>query len=229
MSLREILAPANILSLSRVPLAIWILFLLQMETLPATRAAVLILSLAGLTDLFDGILARRAERCTGQKNPYGIIIDPVADKLFAIVLIVGLIMRDAFPLWLAILVLGRDAVIMTAGAVLARKYKIDLPSNLPGKYYFVALAFLLAVYVARFEAGIAILEPLTLALWLVSSAYYIKIFVKITAKSESEKQGTIDTPAKKNKLADKLRAIALTMVLLALAVLFLQEDPLRLW
>ncbi len=235
MSLKEILAPANLLSLSRILFAIWIVTLLPYdsstsESLTSMRLAVLLLALAGLTDFLDGIFARWAEVSSGKKNPYGIIFDPVADKIFAIVLIFGLIAHGMFPLWLAIVVLGRDLVIMGAGAVLARKYKLVLPSNLPGKYYFASLAFLIAAYLARFEAAILFLEPLTLALWVASSWFYVRVLrAALMGQQDSSPQEQTPQEHTASSLGARLRIVAIVLFFVTLIALFARENPLQLW
>ncbi|MFZ9060018.1 MAG: CDP-alcohol phosphatidyltransferase family protein, partial [Steroidobacteraceae bacterium] len=53
----------------------------------------LMFALAGITDSFDGYLARRL----GQVSPLGAFLDPVADKLIVAVALVLLVSRD--PHW----------------------------------------------------------------------------------------------------------------------------------
>jgi len=59
---------------------------------------------AGITDLLDGWIARRWKLQT----VVGTIIDPMADKMLMTVLVVALTMKAALPLWLAVIILGRD-------------------------------------------------------------------------------------------------------------------------
>ena len=70
---------------------------------------------AGLTDLFDGLLARR----WGQPTVLGAWLDPAADKvlvltMFIMLTVPGLGEPNRLPLWLTVLVLSRDvAIVMT--------------------------------------------------------------------------------------------------------------------
>jgi cardiolipin synthase len=73
---------------------------------------------AGVTDLFDGLIARR----TGQKTTLGAWLDPMADKLLVVTMFVMLTLPgtgapNALPLWFTILVLSRDIVIVLTVAV----------------------------------------------------------------------------------------------------------------
>jgi cardiolipin synthase len=73
---------------------------------------------AGLTDLFDGLIAR----ATGQKTTLGAWLDPMADKLLLVSMFVVLTLPDIggpnrFPLWFTVLVISRDVAIVATVAV----------------------------------------------------------------------------------------------------------------
>lgn len=76
------------------------------------EAALCIAFIAAVTDALDGLLARRF----GWQSRLGGILDPLADKLMLVVSFVVLTVVGAIPLWLTLLVGGRDLVIV-AGAV----------------------------------------------------------------------------------------------------------------
>ena len=74
---------------------------------------------AAMTDLFDGLIARR----TGQKTTLGAWLDPMADKLLLVTMFVMLTLPDIgsanrLPLWFTVLVLSRDiAIVLTVAVV----------------------------------------------------------------------------------------------------------------
>jgi cardiolipin synthase len=73
---------------------------------------------AGVTDLFDGLIARR----TGQKTTLGAWLDPMADKLllvsmFVMLTLPGIGSANRLPLWFTVLVLSRDITIVLTVAV----------------------------------------------------------------------------------------------------------------
>ncbi|KAL2022298.1 hypothetical protein VTK56DRAFT_5696 [Thermocarpiscus australiensis] len=75
---------------------------------------------AGITDLLDGWIARR----WNLKTVVGTVIDPMADKTLMTVLTVALAMKGALPVWLAVIILGRDVAL----AISAIYYRwISLP------------------------------------------------------------------------------------------------------
>jgi cardiolipin synthase len=75
------------------------------------------------TDWVDGTIARR----TGQVSELGKVLDPVADRAAIAAGLVALVVRGAFPVWAAALILARDVAVLIAGAVLAGKgLRIDV-------------------------------------------------------------------------------------------------------
>jgi len=78
------------------------------------EAALAILMIAALSDGFDGLLARELN----QRSPLGAYLDPIADKLLLSSSYFVLALKAKIPWWLAILVLGRDVLILVACAVI---------------------------------------------------------------------------------------------------------------
>lgn len=76
-------------------------------------AALCITFIAAVSDGLDGLLARRF----AWQSRLGGILDPLADKLMLVVSFVVLTIVGAIPLWLTLLIVGRDLVIVT-GAVI---------------------------------------------------------------------------------------------------------------
>jgi cardiolipin synthase len=99
----------NLITFARlcaVPLAFWLVVEHRIG-----QAFVLFVA-AGLSDALDGWLARRYGG-----NAVGAVMDPVADKALLVTMYITLATVGALPLWLAILVVFRDAVIV--GGVVA--------------------------------------------------------------------------------------------------------------
>ncbi|KAM7216514.1 CDP-alcohol phosphatidyltransferase domain containing protein, partial [Rhypophila decipiens] len=75
---------------------------------------------AGITDLLDGWIARKWKLQT----VVGTVIDPMADKTLMTVLTVALATKGLLPVWLAVIILGRDVAL----AISAIYYRwISLP------------------------------------------------------------------------------------------------------
>src|SRR5207249_11882442 len=80
--------------------------------------ALVIFLTAGLTDLFDGLVARMA----GDKTTLGAWLDPMADKLLLLTMFVMLTLPEIgrpnrLPLWFTVLVISRDVAIVATVAV----------------------------------------------------------------------------------------------------------------
>lgn len=83
--------------------------------------ALVTLLVAAVTDGLDGAIAR----ITDQRTRLGEYLDPLADKLLLVSAIVTLSVLHFIPLWAVILVVSRDAILLT-GTVLANLTEIDI-------------------------------------------------------------------------------------------------------
>jgi len=88
---RDLLLAPSLASLTRLPLGVAFVLLRDHPSW-----ALVVLVLAGLSDVLDGHLARRL----GQATPTGAVVDGVVDKLFAAAVIGGLLAQGQLP-WLA--------------------------------------------------------------------------------------------------------------------------------
>jgi cardiolipin synthase len=78
-------------------------------------AAMTVFVLAAISDLADGFAAR----VLNQKTRLGQILDPAADKFMLLVSFLVAAATRAVPIWLAALVIGRDVVLASGGALFA--------------------------------------------------------------------------------------------------------------
>jgi cardiolipin synthase len=122
----------NALTLIRVALVpVLALALLQKKEL----GALVIIFLAGSTDVLDGLAAR----ALNQRTRIGTLIDPLADKLllstaFILLTVRGLGFSHVLPLWLTAVVIGRDFLILAGGAVIyCTRGPREFPPTIPGK------------------------------------------------------------------------------------------------
>lgn len=101
----------------------------------ADLAAFVVLLAASASDFVDGWLARRL----GQVSRLGILMDPVADRLYVVVAVLALAWRETVPWWVVVALLGRDAVLAVNLVVLRRRGFGPLPVHLVGKAATFAL------------------------------------------------------------------------------------------
>lgn len=111
------------LRLVGVPFFLW-LVLTERDGL-----AVAVLMVSGATDWLDGKIARR----WNQMSRVGELLDPAADRLYILATLVGLTVRDVIPLWLTVVLVGRDAFLATTLPVLRRYGYGPLPVHFLGK------------------------------------------------------------------------------------------------
>ena len=102
----------NVLTVARILLVVPAGWLLWLELIPE---ALVIFAIAGASDFVDGELARRFN----WRTDFGASADPAADKLLVFVVIVVLAVQGHVPVWLPVVVVGRDLVIVI-GAVAYR-------------------------------------------------------------------------------------------------------------
>ena len=99
----------NKLTLVRIALVPFFLFLLLAEFPFHYFGAFLVFGAASLTDYFDGMLARRDNLVTD----FGKFLDPIADKLLTTAALLGFVAKGigAGTVWVVFLVLAREFLI----------------------------------------------------------------------------------------------------------------------
>ena len=117
----------NIISMVRlagVPLFLWLVLGPQQDAL-----ALVVLMVAGITDFLDGWLARRLD----QFSQLGEILDPVADRLYILAVVIGLFLRDIIPWWVALALPLRDLLLWGLVPLLRTRGFSALPVHYLGK------------------------------------------------------------------------------------------------
>jgi cardiolipin synthase len=124
---RRVLTLPNAISALRIALIpVFVALILDPDT---SAAGLVLFAVVVATDWVDGTIARR----TGQVTELGKVLDPVADRLAIAAGIVALAVADLFPVWAAALIIGRDVVVLVAGAVVLSRYRVRLDVRWIGK------------------------------------------------------------------------------------------------
>jgi CDP-diacylglycerol--glycerol-3-phosphate 3-phosphatidyltransferase len=140
---------ANALTVTRMMLVpVFLLALLaQGGTDPLWRVtAVVIFSVASLTDRFDGDLARR----WGQVTTFGKIADPIADKALTGSALVGLSVLGELPWWVTGVIVVRE-VVVTALRFWVLRYGV-IPASRGGKVKAFAQAVAIGLFILPLPA-----------------------------------------------------------------------------
>ena len=125
---------------------------LSMEWRYARTSGLLIFIIAGITDYLDGSIARKQNLVTD----FGKLMDPLADKIMMAAAFILLVPLNAFPAWVAIVIISREFAI-TGLRLLAANKGIVLPSERMGKHKTVwqivtVCFFLLLLSIKEFTA-----------------------------------------------------------------------------
>lgn len=168
----RILTIPNLLSLARlagVPLFLWLL--LAPGDGSGDGWAVLVLAVGGFTDWLDGKLARWLD----QGSRLGALLDPAADRLYIVAALIALALREIVPVWLVVLLLGREVVLALALLVLRAYGYPPLQVHYLGKAATLLLLYAFPVLlIADGESSLAeVAEPFAWALTIWGTALYL--------------------------------------------------------
>ena len=130
----------NILTIIRFFLIPFILYFIFTEKY---IAAFIMLTLSGLTDVLDGIIARKFNCITN----FGKLVDPLADKTTQISILAALTFKGIIPLWMLLVVFVKEFV-MIAGASFLYGKELVVSSKWYGK--LATVLFYLAIVCSFF-------------------------------------------------------------------------------
>lgn len=119
----------NRLSIIRILLSPVFMLLLIDNRLESRIAALIVFTVASLTDLYDGYLARKY----GWITNLGKFLDPLADKLLISLALIGLNQINLIPVWALYLVIGRELLVTGLRSIAAYAGVLIVPSGM-GKY-----------------------------------------------------------------------------------------------
>ncbi len=109
----RVLTVPNVITMVR--LALLPVFVYLLFGADDRASAAWLLAALGITDFADGYIARHFN----QVSDLGKVLDPVADRLLFFVGIGAILIDGSVPVWLAVVVLGREALVAAATLVLA--------------------------------------------------------------------------------------------------------------
>ncbi|MCS6806275.1 MAG: CDP-alcohol phosphatidyltransferase family protein [Acidobacteriota bacterium] len=150
-TMNEWVTIANLLTILRMVLIPVFVLLVVYQQL---SWALCVWVVAGLTDLFDGLLARKLNQTTS----LGVILDPIADKLLVatafIVLGMKSILSDPIPFWLTVTVISRDVFIVVGALMIFIKTGFrNFRPSWPGKINTVVQLMLITAFLAHQIVG----------------------------------------------------------------------------
>lgn len=167
---KKIITIPNILSMVRIcliPVIVWLY--LGKEDYLLTGIFVLI---SGLTDVVDGMIARRFNMI----SDVGKVLDPIADKATQAVVVILLSIR--FPLMLIPLAIGivKEIFMTVSGYMIVKKCDVVLGANWHGKLATVVLTATMALHLVWYN-----IDPTVSLILILLSAAFIALSLTLYA------------------------------------------------
>lgn len=181
----------NILSFTRIIIIIpFVLYFLNDDYLLSAA----MLALSGLSDMLDGVIARKLNQVT----QLGKILDPVADKLTltAVVICMGIKFPEIFIL--VVILSVKDLSMLLAGSYLLKK-GIEPPAakwygKLATVFFYVSVIIIVAlkaIYgIADPRISISLLTA-TALLMLFALFRYFRIFLRLIEENNEKEKGQV--------------------------------------
>ncbi|MBI2885296.1 MAG: CDP-diacylglycerol--glycerol-3-phosphate 3-phosphatidyltransferase [Candidatus Omnitrophica bacterium] len=123
----------NSLTVLRVVLTLVIMGLVFAPGVAAKAWCLGLFLVAALTDWLDGALARR----WGQVTPLGILLDPIADKVLVLGLLLAFVQLEVIRAWMVLVIVLREFLI-TGVRLYAANRHIIIPAAREGKHKTVS-------------------------------------------------------------------------------------------
>ena len=131
----------NILTMIRLAAIIPLVILLSKWPEYKTLSFTLFLAI-WLTDILDGYIARTYNQITD----FGILFDPMVDRLFQIAVAATMAAIGRLPVWVPSFIIFRETLMILGGYLLLKNYEVVVYSDIYGKlatvFYVIALSLL---------------------------------------------------------------------------------------
>ena len=134
----------SVLRIFMVPAFIYFFFSPHENSMTISFAIVIA---AGVTDVLDGVIARKFKLVT----KLGIVLDPLADKMMLLTVLVSLTAKNILPAWIIAVVAVKECTMILGALVLHNHHEIVMPANIYGKA--ATVAFYVAVLAVAFHTN----------------------------------------------------------------------------
>lgn len=182
----------NILCYLRILMVPWFLGVYFTAEVPTDYyMATFIVLLSGITDFLDGQIARRCNMITD----LGRIIDPIADKLMQLAMLVALTIKVRYMYLLVIYLLIKEAVTLMTGALVIKLYKRRLNgAKWYGKVCTAVLYVIMLVLVAFPQIDAAVQNILLIVCagcLTLAFVMYIRLYVIMIKDARSGRNNKV--------------------------------------
>lgn len=141
--------------------------------------AVGVFLLAGLTDTMDGYIARKYNKIT----KLGIVLDPLADKLMLITVLVCVTLSKNIPIWIIALVTLKEVLMILGAISLWNEDNSVIPANIIGKLATLLSYIAIVSILFEFPYSRQILYAFV-ATALIALVVYLNAFLSIKKQQQ---------------------------------------------
>lgn len=146
----------NKLTILRVILTMAFIFLLFSNGLSAKVWALVVFTLAAITDALDGFIAKAQNQITD----FGKLVDPIADKLLILSAFLAFVGMQIIPAWMVVIIVFRE-IAVTAWRAMALGGGRIIPAGGGGKHKMilqVLAVFIILLFVIFKEGGSSVFK-----------------------------------------------------------------------
>lgn len=141
---------------------------------------------ACLTDVVDGFLARKLDAITR----FGMLVDPLADKLMQISAVTCLYLSGIFPEWIVTVLIMKELIMIISAAFLFKK-DIVIPANKVGKGATVLLSVMVVYFMFFNDVSPKTSEVISVVLgimaFFVLVSYLLLMIKNLVRKNEGQR------------------------------------------
>lgn len=156
----------NLVSLFRIIMILPVVYFISNDN---QLGIIVVVFFSFVSDYLDGYFARKLNIIT----EFGKIIDPLADKLFIIAVVVTLFLFDKIDLIFFLFIILRDLLIFLGGLYITPKIGYVLPSNKLGKLTVNILALNLFFILINFQFYLEYFRLLSIFFIIISFFSYL--------------------------------------------------------
>lgn len=138
------------------------------------RTAIVIFVAAGLTDILDGFIARKYNLVTR----LGIVLDPLADKLMLLTVLISITLKNQIPFWIIVVVAIKETLMVMGAITLFNDHDIVVPANKFGK--LSTIAFYISILAVAFDFPYSrVMLDVFVMITIVALVVYVNNYIDI--------------------------------------------------
>ncbi|OGD10036.1 MAG: CDP-diacylglycerol--glycerol-3-phosphate 3-phosphatidyltransferase [Candidatus Aminicenantes bacterium RBG_13_62_12] len=178
---------ANILTSFRILIIPFLVIIMFSDLRGREIVAASLFAAAWLTDWLDGLWARKNHKV----STLGQLLDPTADKLLVVSVLVCLVELGAVPAWMAVIIIGRELAVSGFRAIAASR-NVAIPASMMGKIKMAVESATLTLLLLG-EKNLGALYPAArVGLWLAVAIslfsgleYYLKYLPRLSSQEKT--------------------------------------------